>query len=284
MSNILITGATGFIGSNILENTHKNNKVFLILRNKKNNKIFNHKNIKTIYYNNYEQLDKKLKKIRTEIVIHCATHYAKNHKVNDISKFVESNILFGNVILENLKIMKTKKFINFSTVWEDYNAIKNSNINLYSVYKKAYALIMSFYKRILPKVFFYEIMLSETFGFNDKRQKIINVLRKNYKKNMPTKINSSNLCINLLNINDIVNAIQIIIDKNIKPKKYILKNKTTYKISDLINKFNKKNKKKIKVKWLSNRIISEKIFKYATLKKWKPQQSKMEDVFNIIKG
>jgi hypothetical protein len=101
---------------------------------------------------------------------------------------------------------------------------------------------------------------------------------------MPTKINSSNLCINLLNINDIVNAIQIIIDKNIKPKKYILKNKTTYKISDLINKFNKKNKKKIKVKWLSNKIISEKIFKYATLKKWQPHQSKMEDVFNIIKG
>jgi len=284
MNNVLITGSNGFIGSNILEGALLNNKVILILRRKDNKKKFNNKKIKTLYFTNYNQLDKKLKKIKAEIVIHCATHYTKDHKTEDISKFAESNILFGNIILDNLKNMKTKKFINFSTVWEDYNAIKNNNINLYSVYKKAYVLLINYYKKIMPEVFFYEIMLSETFGINDKRQKLINVLRNNYKANKSTKINSSNLSINLLNVKDIINAIQLIVKKNIKPKKYVLKNNITYKISNLIKLFNKKNTRKIKIKWLSRKIIKEKIFKYEVLKEWKPQHSKIENIFNIIKG
>jgi len=258
MSNILITGSNGFIGSNILKNTHLDNKIILILRNKDRKNIGYYKNVKKIYYNDYDQLDKKLKKIKAEIIIHCATHYTKKHEAKDISKFVNSNILFGNILLNNLNNMRVKKFINFSSVWEDYNATKDNNVNLYSAYKKAFALLLSYYKQTTPKTFFYEIMLSETFGLNDKRKKLISVLKSNYKKNKITKINSSNLFINLLN--------------------------TPYKISDIVNLFNKKNIKKIKVKWLSKKMITEKIFKYKVLKGWKPQQSKIEDIFHIIKG
>jgi nucleoside-diphosphate-sugar epimerase len=284
MSNILITGSNGFIGSNILKNIYSNNKIILILRKKDRRQNIYNRNIKKIYYSNFEHLDIKLKKIKAEVIIHCATHYIKEHQTKDISKFVNSNILFGNIILNNLKYMKTKKFINFSTVWEDYNAIKNNNINLYSVYKKAYALLINYYNKITPNTFFYEIMLSETFGLNDKRQKIINVLKNNYKKNKITKINSTNLFINLLNVDDIARAIKLIINKNIKPEKYVLKNSTTYKISNLVKLFNKTNKKKIRVKWLSKKVIKEKIFKYKILRGWKPKKSRIEDIFITIKG
>ena len=47
-------------------------------------------------------------------------------------------------------------------------------------------------------------MISDTFGENDNRPKIINVLKKNYKYNKITKIVSKNLFINLLNIKDII--------------------------------------------------------------------------------
>ena len=57
--NILITGCTGFIGSNILNKFQKNNKIYIILRNKKNNKKFKNKNIKIINYKNYNELNKK---------------------------------------------------------------------------------------------------------------------------------------------------------------------------------------------------------------------------------
>jgi len=62
---------------------------------------------------NLLEISSKLKKIKIDIVIHAATHYVKKHKENDIKKLGESNIFFGKVILENIQVMKVKKFINF---------------------------------------------------------------------------------------------------------------------------------------------------------------------------
>ena len=182
MHKILLTGSSGFIGSNILNNFSKKNKFYLILRKKPNKKILKNKNIKIIKIKNYESLNDKLKKIKVDIVIHCATHYVKSHNFSDIKKFCYSNILLGNVILENLDNMKVKKFINFSTVWEDSDGIKDNFENLYAAYKKSFSNIFNFYKKNQKKTDFYELIISDTFGKNDFRNKILNNIRENYQK------------------------------------------------------------------------------------------------------
>ena len=282
--NILLTGCTGFIGSNVLNKFKNKNKIYIILRNKKKNKLFKKKNIKIINFINYTELNKKLSKIKAELVIHTATHYAKSHNKKDIKEFSDSNILFGNIILENLKNMNTKKFVNFSTIWEDYNGIKDNYFNLYSAYKNAFSKILNFYKKNLKNIKFYELMISDTFGLNDKRFKLINVLRKNYKNNIKTNIVSKKLFINLLNVEDITNAVYLIHSKNIRPEKYLLKNKSDINIGQIINKFNKENKKKIDVNWLSNNLIKEKSLQYKKLKSWNPLKSNISDIINIIKN
>ena len=124
MKKILLTGSTGFIGSHLLKELSKDNKIITIIRKKiKKNKK---KNIIEISFKNYDELNLKLRKIKADIIIHCATHYIKNHTFKDIKKLVESNILFGNIILENVELMKVKKFINFSTIWENYNGEKEN--------------------------------------------------------------------------------------------------------------------------------------------------------------
>ena len=280
--NILIAGGTGFVGSNIVNSLCKNYNFFLITR-KKIKKKGKNTNIKYIYFKNYFDLNKKLKKIKADIVIHSATHYVKEHKFEDIAKLSDANILFGNIILENLKSMKVKKIIYFSTVWEDYNGIKDNTINLYSAYKKSFSYILKYYQKLNKNIKFYYLMLSDTFGLNDKRNKIINILKENYKKNKLTKITSKNLNLNLLNVEDLVSAIEIIIKQNIKPNKYVLKNNYDYKIFDIIKAFNKINFKKIKINWLSNKRIKHKIFNYKKLKSWKVNKSNIHDLIKIIK-
>ena len=73
MHNIIITGASGFIGNNIL-NFYKNKKIIVITKRKKINKS---RFIKVINYKNFDELISKLKKIKAKIIIHCATHYVK---------------------------------------------------------------------------------------------------------------------------------------------------------------------------------------------------------------
>ena len=283
MYKILLTGSSGFIGLNLLESLSKKNKLFIILRNKSSNKIFENKNIKIIKFKNYTSLNSQLKKIKVDIVIHCATYYVKIHKFSDIKKFCDSNILLGNIILENLEKMRVKKFINFSTIWENANGKMNNPKNLYSAYKKSFSAILEFYKKKLNDIKFYELMISDTFGLNDKRKKIINTLKINYRKKKTTKIVSKNLFMNLLNILDIIKAVKLIIKNSIPPKKYLLKNNSETKIFDLIKIFNKQNKKQLKIKWLSSIYIKDKIYPYDKLKGWKPNNSNIRDIINYIK-
>ena len=282
MQRLLLTGSSGFIGSQILREFSKDYIIFITRRNKKKI-IFNNKNIAEIQFKNYDELNLKLKKLKIDTIIHCATHYVKSHKYNDIKKFVESNILFGNVILENIELMQVKKFINFSTVWENYNGKKDNLFNLYSAYKKSFSIILKYYQKKYYKVNFYNLMISETFGKSDKRKKIINVIRQNYRDNKITSIVSKKLHLNLLNISDIINAIRLIVKKKIKSGTYLLKNKNNFRIDKVIKEFNKNARKKIKIRWLSKKTISEKIFDFKKLKHWKPENSNIQKISELIK-
>ena len=283
MPNILLTGATGFIGSNILKEIRLNNKVFIIQRFESKKKIKKTKNIKIITFKNYNILSNKLKKIKVDTIIHCATHYKKEHIQKDILKFIQSNILLGNIILENLKKLNAKQFINFSTTWEDFDNKENNPRNLYAAYKKSFNCLIQYYKKKIPNINFIDLMIVDTFGENDKRQKLINTLRNNYIKKRTSKIISKRLYLNLINVEDIVNAVKILLKNKIQPGKYILKNSNYFNLFELIEYINKNNNNnRIKVKWLSNTLIKDKILKYKKLKNWNPKKSNIRNVKDLI--
>ena len=281
MYKILLTGSSGFIGSELLNELSKKYKIYVTIRKKRKN-LNQNQNINEIFFKNYEQLNRKLKNVRVDVVIHCATHYVKYHNEKDIKKLAESNILFGNLILENLKKMKVKKFINFTTVWENYNGKKDNFYNLYSVYKKNFSNIMKYYKKIHHDIKFYNLIISDTFGDNDKRKKLINTLKTNYKKNKLTSIVSKRLSMNLLNVKDIINAIKIILKKKINSNDYVLKNNQDFSILEIVDRINKISVKKIKIKWQSSKLLKEKIYKYKKIKNWKPNKSKIHDIVDLI--
>ena len=57
VNKILLTGATGFIGSQLLKNLSYKNKIYITLRKKKG-KILKSNNIIKIYFNNFKSLNK----------------------------------------------------------------------------------------------------------------------------------------------------------------------------------------------------------------------------------
>ena len=281
MQKILITGSSGFIGSYILDKLSGEYFFYIVTRDKSKlkKKIVNSK---IINFNNYDQLNKKLKKIKVDVIIHCATHYVKFHSYKDIKKLVNSNILLGNILLENLKKLKAKKIINFSTTWIDNNKKKNNPKNLYAAFKASFNNILNYYQISNQKVKFYNLMLNDTFGHNDKRIKLINVLRKNYRLNKVTKIESKNLYLNLLNVEDILSALLIFIKKNVSSGTYDIQNKHDYRIFNIIKKLNYITLKKIKIKWVSSKIIKSKKNNYLKLKDWNIKRSSIDDIIKII--
>ena len=86
---------------------------------------------------------------------------------------------------------------------------------------------------------------------------MINILKINYRKNKTTQILSKNLFLNLLNVKDICNAVDLILTKKVVPQTYVLKNNQTLSINKIINSLNLISDKKIKINWLSNKVIKK---------------------------
>ena len=277
MKKILITGGTGFIGAHLVQNLKNNNKIYLIVRKKIKS---SDKNVKKVFFKNYYDLNLKLKKIRADIVIHCATHYVKNHNYNDVEKIISSNILFGNILLENLKKMHAKKFINFTTVWENYNGKVGNAGNLYSASKQSFKNIIKYYAVLNKNIKFYDLFISDTYGKNDKRTKLVNIIKKKISTKKKLLLISKKLSINLTNIQDIISAVNIILDKKIKPGSYLLKNNKNYFLGDIIKQISLR--KKLKIKWMLKKKIIEKFYSIKKLPMWNPRFSSKKKLIQFI--
>ena len=255
--NILITGASGFVGSHVLDDCLKNNfNVHAIFRHSKKNISFAKKykkQIFPIFYNNIYEIKNKLTNYKIDYVIHCATHYIKKHDHNDIENIIKSNVLFSTILLDAVVNIKIKKFINLGTVWQHFNDTKNLAFNLYAATKQSFECIFNYYKNQYSKIKFYNILLTDTFGANDKRKKLVPTLLKNFNNKNQDKINiPKNLSMNLVNINEVTKCLNILLKNNSVSNNYVIKSKQDLKIFDLINFLNNNLKTKIKVNWSKN--------------------------------
>ena len=260
MKNLLITGGTGFIGQHLITKLSRKNKVFLIVkRNKKNLRKIkllikkSRGNLHPIFFNKYNELEKRIAKKKINAAVNLATKYIKMHEHDDIINIVNSNILFCTLILDICVKIKVKKFINISTcVMQMVDGKRENSENLYGATKTAFNKIVEFYKKNNEETKFYNLYIGHTFGNDDKRNKLIPVIIKSYKMNRTVKIISRKLKINAVHVDDVVKGIDALLNKNFAKNDYLIQSNENVSIFKIINEMNKKLKRKIKAKWINN--------------------------------
>lgn len=286
-----MTGTTGFIGYKFLSYALKNN--FLVIdilrvKNKNNKKIKKLKKFypnlyKNIFFSSASDLSKKLKNIKIDYFINFATLYNNNHTYDQISKFINSNIMFPSLIYDLIN-NKTKKIINFGTMMQHSTSKLLTSQNFYTATKNAFEMISNYYAYKNNKTRFYNLKFYESFGDNDRRKKIIPTLIKNYKNNSTTKILSKQLSLNIIHTDDIINSIMILLNNNIKSGSYCIKNDHNIKIYNLINTLNKGLNRKIKVKYGNKSTKVNFKNKLNNLPKWKPIKNLKSKIIKTFKN
>jgi len=285
MKNFLISGASGFIGNNFLKKFSNNsNFYYILLKNTKKNKkfknLFKAKNKKFIFFKNNSEIYTSINKLKINFFINFATYYTKDNNFKNTEQLIKSNILFPSLILESINKKYLKKVITFGSMQEHYQNKEYMPDCLYAATKKSLDKLFFFHKIKLTKIKFYNLKFYETYNANDKRKKLVPIIKKNYINNLTTTLASKTLNLNFLHVDDVCSAVNIIINKNIKSGEYQIQAKKFSNPKRLIDKFNKINFKKIKYITKDNNIFNIN-YNLKKLPYWK-QSANIENNFNHL--
>lgn len=280
MQNITITGATGFVGSNLARfMLNKGFKVSIIIR--ENSDLSNLKDIINKieilkYKNDINSMAYFFKKNKPEVVFHLASNFIAEHTSDQVDSLIESNITFGLHLLQAMKIAGVRNFVNTGTSWQHYNNEDYNPVCLYAATKQAFEALIDYYVKAEDfKVI--TLKLFDTYGETDTRPKLINLLNKFANDNTELNMSPGNQVLNLVHIFDVCRAYFITYnfmnDKNFSDHKiFAVKGDENFRLKEVISLFEKVTNKKINVKWggknYRNREVMNLWDKGLKLPKW----------------
>jgi nucleoside-diphosphate-sugar epimerase len=171
------------------------------------------------YRGSTEDLVEHFKRESYDLVIHLAAKFLVQHKPNDLSDLIDSNVKFPTHLLEAMSQSKTKMIINTTSSWLYFHSDNYVPTNLYAATKKAFEAIESYYIEAHSfKVL--NLMLYDTYGPNDNRRKILNLLKDTLKSNQKIEVSPSQQKLDLVYIDDVIEGyLQAI--KNIEEEYFI---------------------------------------------------------------
>lgn len=116
--NLLISGGSGFLGSNLVNFLFKKNiyNLYLLKRSGSNMSRINQSILKRLNFISYpnKNLAKIFKKEKIDGVIHCATNYGS--KKNTISDIIQPNLILPMQLLDLCYLNNARCFLNTDTV------------------------------------------------------------------------------------------------------------------------------------------------------------------------
>ena len=299
--NILLTGATGFIGKHLFRRLiNSNYNISVIIRDNKliigdeDNLV---KNIPTfILDGDINNLYSFIKKQDIDGVINLVGDYYKENSLDDIEPLINSNTLFGTQVLDIASRLKVKWFINTGSYYQNVDSIKYNPLNLYAATKEAFISISKYYTNV-SRIKFITLKLTDTFGLNDKRNKIWNLWRKmligNSKQIKALDMSLGKQIIALNYIDNIVDAyialINLLEDNKITANNetFFMNSEERYSLRELANIFEDISGKKLSINWGAIDDISSKILKpikpNSLIPNFKPKISLIEGVKEFLK-
>lgn len=163
-NNILITGASGFIGSWVCRLISDKNVVATVspYSNYGRIKDLEHKiKIVKLDLSDSEEVDKIFKKYKPKAVIHLATHGVYQYQQDDVKRIVIDNYMMTANLLAAASKYNVSKFINTGSVFEygsQNKKVRESDVSLgdilnkYSAIKMATTALVNSYAKILSVI------------------------------------------------------------------------------------------------------------------------------------
>ena len=278
-----IIGSSGFIGNNL----------YLYLSKLKNIKVFKYSSYKKNKKNWISTVSQEIKISKPNIIINCAANQSLKNDKKSIKDILNSNLYSNIDFLEQATQNNSfKGYIYFGTKWEFNQNMEFNPLNFYSTTKHANDIFFNYFSQ-KKNICTISLKIFDTYGPNDKRSKILNLIIDSIKKNKTLKLTPGNQYLDYVHINDLSELVsKICSDIHKKRLKgfnyYTVSSKKPLKLKKIINyiRYMLKGKTKIKLGAKKYRKIEamQKIKKLKNYPGWKPKITFVKELSNIIKN
>lgn len=256
MKRYVVTGATGFVGSNLVKKLIEDGcEVLIIARKSSNLQVFNEirSKIKIFVLNdNINDLTNVLIDFQPSLVYHLASHFVSEHNNEDVSKLINSNILFGSELLEAMKMAGVKNIINVGTSWQNYEDSNYNPVCLYAATKEAFEKIIEYYVKV-ENFKAITLRLFDTYGPHDNRKKIINLFKTIARTGESLSMSKGEQLIDMVYIDDVVNnfieAVKLFDYMKNESKIYYVTSSYRLTLREIAKLFEEINDIKLNIQW-----------------------------------
>ena len=255
MKKAIITGATGYVGSNLAKRLVNDEwSVHVLVRESSDlNQLESVKSQISVHQldGSTQNLIEIMQGIKPDIVFHLASLFIAEHKSDDVISLIESNIEFGTMLLESMSKSNAEILINTGTTWQHYLDQVYNPVNLYAATKEAFESVTEYYVQA-HKFKVITLKLSDTYGPNDPRGKLVNSLFKIAGTQATLNMSPGEQEINLTYIDDVVDAFlrAAVLVKTIDGhKRYSIVASDSIRLRDLVKLIEEITNETILVSW-----------------------------------
>lgn len=202
--NILVTGATGFIGTNLTRELRKQHNLFVLGQFEGDPEKLRLPGITMT--DDIQRLAGYIKDNSIEGVIHLASLYLAVHTPEQVKDLVLSNVYFGTAVLDAASSAGCVRwFLNTGSIWQNYNSkgTEYNPVNLYAASKQAFIDMAKYYRDVFG-IKFCTLKLCDTYGPNDTRKKLFKLFKDYSESGEVLKMSPGEQKIDLIYITDII--------------------------------------------------------------------------------
>ena len=296
---ILMTGITGFIGHHLAERlVNDGHEVYAIVRPTSKIDELSDNLRRNVQFHVYDKdntildiiTDLCVDDCRPDVVYHLAANSLRTHKFDDIQDLIQSNITFGTELLDAMVANNVYNFVNVGTMFQHFEDADYSPVNLYAATKECFEGIIKYYAeaRNLKCI---ALHLFDTYGADDKRGKILGLLKRISESGERLKMSPGGQLIDIVYIDDVIEAF-VMAGKLLAACKYDYCD--TYGVSstkpiplrEVVKIFEDVAGKKLSIEWGGRPYRAREIMvpwkSYKLLPGWSPKVSLQEGIKKFL--
>ena len=243
-TSVVLTGATGFLGRHLINELLKTGyRVIALVRDDRKLRLLQpsskHLLIESLNGPNVKLIN-ILERSKPKFVIHVATHFAVEHKYDEIGLLWEANVIYANRLLEAMAKSGTRYLVNTSSYWQDYNNQINSPANLYAATKNCFEAVIDYYSTAYD-IKSLTLNHYDIYGPKDTRKKIIQLLWEAVDSKKIISLSPGNQNLRLVYVADAISAylkaLEILPNQKCRNTKYSISSTGTITLRALVELF-----------------------------------------------